>query len=317
MKTAFLCPYFGKFPKHIQLWLNSCGTNKDTTFFIFTDDKQQLDYPDNFVVNYTTLEELKADFQKKFDFEICLPGIYKLGDYKPLYGYLFEELIKDYDAWGYLDVPDEICGKVSDFVNEEAFSKSDKLMARGHMTIFRSTPEVNRRFMADTGEDFDYKDIFSSDHFYNFEEIAKGSINWVYRKNNWPVNLLDDAVADVSGLFFDFRRSCVSEKLEYYRPSKAPSIYAREDGKIYGYFLEKGKVVKREYLYVHFKRRKMDINVPLESDKYLIVPTGFEPYQNVTPNIIKQYAKKKLFYNVFGEEVKKSISRKLGKTNGR
>ena len=49
----------------------------------------------------------------------------------------------------------------------------------------------------------------------------------------------------------------------------------------------------------------MDINVPLESDKYLIVPTGFEPYQNVTPNIIKQYAKKKLFYNVFGEEVKK------------
>ena len=260
---------------------------------------------------------MKADFQKKFDFEICLPGIYKLGDYKPLYGYLFEELIKDYDAWGYLDVPDEICGKVSDFVNEEAFSKSDKLMARGHMTIFRNTPEVNRRFMADTGEDFDYKDIFSSDHFYNFEEIAKGSINWVYRKNNWPVNLLDDAVADVSGLFFDFRRSCVSEKLEYYRPSKAPSIYAREDGKIYGYFLEKGKVVKREYLYVHFKRRKMDINVPLESDKYLIVPTGFEPYQNVTPNIIKQYAKKKLFYNVFGEEVKKSISRKLGKTNGR
>ena len=227
MKTAFLCPYFGKFPKHIQLWLNSCGTNKDTTFFIFTDDKQQLDYPDNFVVNYTTLEELKADFQKKFDFEICLPGIYKLGDYKPLYGYLFEELIKDYDAWGYLDVPDEICGKVSDFVNEEAFSKSDKLMARGHMTIFRNTPEVNRRFMADTGEDFDYKDIFSSDHFYNFEEIAKGSINWVYRKNNWPVNLLDDAVADVSGLFFDFRRSCVSEKLEYYRPSKAPS-YMRE-----------------------------------------------------------------------------------------
>ena len=180
---------------------------------------------------------MKADFQKKFDFEICLPGIYKLGDYKPLYGYLFEELIKDYDAWGYLDVPDEICGKVSDFVNEEAFSKSDKLMARGHMTIFRNTPEVNRRFMADTGEDFDYKDIFSSDHFYNFEEIAKGSINWVYRKNNWPVNLLDDAVADVSGLFFDFRRSCVSEKLEYYRPSKAPSIYAREDRKIFGYFL--------------------------------------------------------------------------------
>ena len=131
------------------------------------------------------------------------------------------------------------------------------------------------------------------------------------------MNLLNDAVADVSGLFYDFRRSCISDKLEYYRPSKAPSIYAREDGKVYGYFLEKGQVVKREYLYLHFKRRKMQINVPLEADKYLIVPSGFEPYKEVTDDVIKHYAKKKWFYPVFWEEVKKSIVRKFTKNNGR
>ena len=131
------------------------------------------------------------------------------------------------------------------------------------------------------------------------------------------MDLLNDAVADVSGLFYDFRRSCVSEKLEYYRPSKVPSIYARENGKIYGYFLENGKVIKREYLYLHFKRRKMKINVPLDSDQYLIVPNGFEPYTEVTADVIKQYAKKKLFYPVFWEEVKKSIVRKCTKNNGR
>lgn len=43
--------------------------------------------------------------------------------------------------------------------------KADKLMVRGHMTIFKNTPEVNKRFMADTGEKFNYKDIFSSEHF--------------------------------------------------------------------------------------------------------------------------------------------------------
>ena len=169
MKTAFLCPYFGTFPKHMQLWLNSCATNKDTTFYLFTDDKQNLNYPDNFIVKYTTLEELKEFFQSKFDFKISLSGVYKLGDYKPLYGYLFEDLIKDYDAWGYLDVPDEICGDVSEFVNEEAFKDADKLMTRGHMTIFKNTPEINRRFMANTGESFNYRDLFSSEHFFNFE----------------------------------------------------------------------------------------------------------------------------------------------------
>ena len=317
MKTAFLCPYFGTFPKHMQLWINSCGTNNDTTFYLFTDDKQNLNYPDNFIVKYTTLEELKDFFQSKFDFKISLSGVYKLGDYKPLYGYLFEDLIKDYDAWGYLDVPDEICGDVSEFVNEEAFKDVDKLMTRGHMTIFKNTPEINRRFMADTGAMFNYRDIFSSEHFFNFEEIAKGSISWIYVNNKWNMNLLNDAVADVSGLFYDFRRSCISDKLEYYRPSKAPSIYAREDGKVYGYFLEKGQVVKREYLYLHFKRRKMQINVPLEADKYLIVPSGFEPYKEVTDDVIKHYAKKKWFYPVFWEEVKKSIVRKFTKNNGR
>ena len=98
---------FWKIPETYSVMVELLWNKQGYNIFIFTDDKQQLDYPDNFVVNYTTLEELKADFQKKFDFEICLPGIYKLGDYKPLYGYLFEELIKDYDAWGYLDVPDE------------------------------------------------------------------------------------------------------------------------------------------------------------------------------------------------------------------
>lgn len=317
MKTAFLCPYFGKFPNHIQLWFNSCSTNLDTTFFIFTDDQRQFNYPSNFVVQYTTLENLRDEFQKKFDFPISLPGVYKLGDYKPLYGYLFEDLIRDYDAWGYLDVPDEICGKVSDFVNEKAFLAADKLMARGHMTIFKNTPEINRRFMADSGEEFNYKDIFTSDYFYNFEEIAKGSINCIYKNNNWPFDLLNDAVADVSGLYYDFRRSCVSDDFRYYRPSKVPSIYARENERIYGYFLENKKVVKREYLYVHFKRRKMEINVPLNTDKYLIVPFGFEPYQEVTPKVIKKYAKKKLFYKGHMDEVKKSILRRLKKGNGR
>ncbi len=317
MKTAFLCPYFGKFPKHIQLWLNSCATNKDVDFYIFTDDKQQLDYPDNFIVEYINLKEMKKRFQKKFDFTISLEGVYKLGDYKPLYGYLFEELIEKYDAWGYLDVPDEICGDMANFINEVAFEKADKLMARGHMTVFKNTPEINRRFMSDTGEEFNYRDIFSSKEFYNFEEIAKGSINYIYRTNHWPINLMNDAVADVSGLFYDFRRSCVSEEFEYYRPSKVPSIYAREDGKVFGYFLEKGKVVKKEYLYVHFKRRKMNINIPLNSKKYLIVPNGFEPYEKITAEVIKKYAKKKLFYDVYIDEKKKSVLRRIKKNNGR
>lgn len=312
MKVAFLCPYFGKFPKHIQLWINSCSTNKNSTFFIFTDDRQKLDYPSNFVVRYLSLEEMKDEWQTKFDFQISLNGAYKIGDYKPCLGFLFEELIEDYDAWAHLDVPDEIVGDVDSLITEEAFCNNEKLMVRGHMSIFRNAKEVNRRFMEDNGESFNYKDILSSADFFNFEELGKGSINWIYRKHNYPMEIANDLVADLSGLYYDFRRSLVSDDFGYYRPSNVPSVYARKDGKTYGYFLENNRVEKKEYLYVHFKRRKMDICVPLSSSDFMITQNAFLPFVEPDAKYIKQHSKKKLIYKVYIEERKKAIKRKLG-----
>lgn len=46
----------------------------------------------------------------------------------------------------------------------------------------------------------------------------------------------------------------------------------------------------------------MEINVPLDSDQYLIVPNGFEPYTEVTADVIKQYAKKNYFILFFGKK---------------
>ena len=207
MKIAFLCPYFGKFPEHFQLWLNSCATNLESTFFLFTDDKREYDYPPNFIVEYMTLGDFKSTIEKRLGFEISLNGAYKLGDFKPAWGFIFENKIKDYDAWGHLDVPDEIMGCIADFITKHSFDQCDKLMARGHMTIYKNSYETNRRFMEPNGEQFNYKDVFMSDKFYNFEELAKGSINYIYKFNNYPLNLYNDAVADLSGLYYGFRRS--------------------------------------------------------------------------------------------------------------
>ena len=71
-KIAFICPYFGKLPSHCQLWLNSIAANPNVTWFLITDDKREFKYPQNVIVKYTTLEELRKEYQKKFDFEIFL-----------------------------------------------------------------------------------------------------------------------------------------------------------------------------------------------------------------------------------------------------
>lgn len=44
---VFILPYYGKFPNYFQLFLNSCGSNPEYDWLIFTDDHTAYDYPDN------------------------------------------------------------------------------------------------------------------------------------------------------------------------------------------------------------------------------------------------------------------------------
>ncbi|MCW6681982.1 hypothetical protein NHG29_03740 [Aerococcaceae bacterium NML160702] len=313
-RIAFVCPYFGKFPRHFQLWLNSCAHNKDHTWFIFTDDKRTFDYPTNVVVRYTTLGELKEVFQQKFDFPISLEGAYKLGDYKPLFGFLFEELLSGYDAWGHIDVYDEIYGDINTFVTDELLERYDKLMIFGHMTIYKNTADVNRRFMLSSAIDLDYRTIFSSDAFYNFEEIAPGSIYQIYRHNSYEIGRLDERIADISGLSFEFRLGTWPEECSKCIYVDGPMIFSWEDGRVYQYSLENQQVVKKEYLYVHFKRRSMAMDVAENASSYCIVPTGFIPMEEApTREFILKHSKKKLFYSVYFNEKKKGIQRRIRK----
>ncbi|MEG2908635.1 MAG: ATP-grasp fold amidoligase family protein [Erysipelotrichaceae bacterium] len=314
-KIAFLCPYFGKLPRHCQLWLNSIEKNPNVTWFLITDDKTKFEYPSNVKVFYTTLDELREEYQKKFDFKISLPGVYKLGDYKPLFGYLHEDLIKDYDAWGHIDVADEIYGNIRTFVTDEYLEKYDKLMFMGHMCIYRNTKEVNRRFMLESDIGVNYKTIFSSDKFYNFEEFCPGSITSVYLKNGYEVGRLDNEIADISGISYAFKLGKWSEDfntIKYY--PRVPLVFSWENGRTYGYYIINRKIEKKEYLYVHFKRRKMTVDVPNNAIEYMIVPNGFVSMpQEVNKAFIKMHSKNKIFYDMYFKEKKKALKIKLRK----
>ncbi|HHA8008730.1 TPA: DUF6625 family protein [Streptococcus pneumoniae] len=310
-KIVFLCPYFGTLPPHTQLWLNSCKMNPSVTWYLFTDDKRKFDYPENVQVFYTTLEETKALYQKKFDFEISLEGAYKLGDYKPLFGYLYEEMIQEFDAWGHIDVYDEIYGDIRVFVTDELLEKYDKLMIFGHMGIYKNSPEVNRRFELSSDLNRTYQEIFSSSQFYNFEEYVAGSITRIYQKNGFPIGKLDEVIADLSGTSYHFRRGYISDDFETftYLPYE-PMIFSWEEGKTYCYSVKNHQVQKDEFMYVHFKRRKMIQDIPDDASTYLIVPSGFALMpEEITVDLIRKYSQKKLFYPVYFEEKWKGFKR--------
>lgn len=118
--------YFGKLPNYFEFWLSSCKYNKTINFLLFTDDKTKYDYPDNVNVKYTSFEEIRKIIQSKFDFKISLDTPYKLCDYKPAYGYIFNEYLSKFNFWGHCDL-DVIFGNLRKFLPEKILMNYDKI----------------------------------------------------------------------------------------------------------------------------------------------------------------------------------------------
>ena len=96
-KCCFIIPYFGKLPNYFPVFLKTCAFNKDYDWLIFSDDCSKYELPINVKIINLEFVDLKEKIKNKFkDFEIDLSYPYKLCDYKPAYGYIFEEYLKIY-----------------------------------------------------------------------------------------------------------------------------------------------------------------------------------------------------------------------------
>lgn len=89
--------------------------------------------------------EFKRFAQKKFKEKLALEYPKKLCDFKPTYGYLFEDLIGQYSYWGYCDI-DTIMGNLDEQLPLSFLNKYDKIFSLGHMVLFKNIFEINRVF---------------------------------------------------------------------------------------------------------------------------------------------------------------------------
>ena len=307
MKIAFLCPYFGNFPEHFQLLLNSCSFNKTCERFIFTDDNTSYDVPNNVHFYYCTLQEFKDFVDKRLGFFTGLKTIRKLGDFKPCLGYIFKELISNFDAWGHLDLNDSIYGDISKFVDDDILSRYEKILFCGHMSIYKNNASTNSRFMTKLKSGLDYKTILSDEKFYNFEEISNVSIGQIYIENNFNFYNPINAFADISNKTNHFRRSYVrfkNNRLIYKMHKFSREVYLFENGKLTRYFIKKGKVCYEELMYIHFKRRKMLVRCDLSSKSFSILPNGFYEKFPITKDTIRKNDKLGFNFKFYLEKIK-------------
>ncbi len=103
-KITLLIPYFGEWPSYFNVYLEGCNHNKWLNIIFFTNCKTPENHPNNITFIPHSLETLSVLINKKLNLSINLTYPYKLCDFKPCYGKIFEEYIKDSDYWGYGDI---------------------------------------------------------------------------------------------------------------------------------------------------------------------------------------------------------------------
>lgn len=150
MRIVLIVTYFGKLPFWFPAFQVSCKYNPEIKWLIFSDTPQPLGCPENLIFIPFSIEKFCDLASKKLGVQINLSAnfLYKLCDFKPAFGLIYEDYLGGYDFWGHCDI-DIIWGKITNHITEDLLEKYDILTSRkkrisGHFCLYRNTNKKNR-----------------------------------------------------------------------------------------------------------------------------------------------------------------------------
>lgn len=275
-KIAMITCWYGVYPWYFPYFIHSCSYNSTIEFFIITDNKEFIKAkPENVHIVYKTINEIKEIAYNKLGFQVSLEYPYKFCDFKPTYGFLFPEIINNYDYWGYTDL-DIIYGDIRYFFSNEMLEKYDFISVRhdytsGCFALYRNCEKMNRFFMRSK----DYKLVLSSHEHFCFDEC----------------NFMWDELTDGSKSILDLHTEIESfthiiKIAELNKEVRAHFDFILMEGKAGRVVFDNGKIIYKDmfeailYHLVWLKKVYNPISIPQNiPDKYYISPTRIYHYR--------------------------------------
>ena len=126
---ALVNVFFGKFPWYFNFFLKSCSTNPTVNFLIFTDQERPKNCPANVEFIPFSLKQFNSLASERLNLKIEIKYAYKLCDFKPAYGIILSDYLKDYEYWGITDI-DLIFGRIREFITDEMLTDYEVISVR-------------------------------------------------------------------------------------------------------------------------------------------------------------------------------------------
>lgn len=149
-KIRFVIPYFGDLPVWLPAFLQSCKANSSIDWLFFCDRAWPEFAATNIKFMPLTLDEFNARASQKLQFKVEVTVPYKLCDFKPAYGVIFEDYLQGYDFWACCDI-DTIMGDIRHFITPQMLTEYDIISAQkericGHFCLYKNIPKINTLF---------------------------------------------------------------------------------------------------------------------------------------------------------------------------
>lgn len=267
-KICLIAFNFGKLPNYFDLWLSNAQNNYNYDFILYTDDDlKDKTIPSNVKVKHMSFQRCVELAQNNFDFKVTIPIPYKFCDFRPAFGEIFAEDLKQYEFWGTIDL-DIILGKIDHFITPDILDNYDKIMTRDHFCLYRNNKIINSHYKGkQKAGEAKYRKVFTDPNIYAFGERAPGGVYHIWKYNNW--RMFDEMFhADIYTIYNHFE-VCGEKDI------KRQLFVHKKDGTLLRYAFSNGKLTYKEFMYMHLQKRNMFVPKGISEDEYLIVPNKF------------------------------------------
>lgn len=299
---VLVIPYFGKLPSYFDLFIESCKNNETINWLIITDNNLE-NIPSNIQVIKMNFDELKNIIREKLKLEkVNLEEPYKLCDYKPAYGRIFEDYLEKYDFWGHCDM-DLVWGDIRTFITEDILNKYKKVFTHGHLSLYKNTPECNEYYALTAPNKLSFNEAIESKEIMYFDEI--GIIdNLKYHKIPIYTNI---CFIDILPQYPNFQM-LIDKNDKNHRKQ----VFYWEKGRLYKNWIEKKQENRKEYMYIHLQKRIFKYSNNIDLNKRIYINSyGFSNENQGNINNISHFV---LYYKNWLSKISRiKIKRKLMK----
>jgi hypothetical protein len=150
MKTILIfIDYFGRWPDWFDVFLESCRNNPTIDWCIHTDCDAPDEYPANVRFIKLTFDDYCAHASALLGVRFRPTQTYNICNLKPMFGYLYRDIAKRYDFYGWGDL-DVIYGNLRSFLSPPVLShnliSTHSHICSGHLTLVRSEARLHEAF---------------------------------------------------------------------------------------------------------------------------------------------------------------------------